>query len=144
MKKSLVALVLVLATAAFAQDSQQPAAPGAQPGQPPAQQKKVIKDPAEYNAYITAVNQQQPAQKAQAFEAFLQQYPNSVMKTDALEQLMAAYQGSNQPQKMEDAAKRVIQADPTNLRALVVLTFYNRAQGTAAGMQAAGDYGQKG
>lgn len=142
MKKSLVALVLILTAAAFAQDGQQPAQQN--PSAQPQQQKKVIKDPAEYNAYITAVNQQQPAQKAQAFEAFLQQYPNSVMKLDALEALMASYQQANDPQKMIDAANRLLQADPTNLRALVVLTFYNRSQGTAQGMQAAGEYGAKG
>lgn len=155
MKKSLVALVLVLAGTMAAQQAQQPAqqqpqsAPAEQQGQPQ-QQKKVIKDPAEYNAYITAVNQQQPAQKAQAFAAFLQQYPNSVMKTDALEQLMAAYQQSNEPQKMVDTANQLLQADSCNLRALALLTFYYRSQAEAGGANAAqaltqaGENGNKG
>ena len=58
----------------------------------PAAQKPQIKDPAEYNAYVSAVQQADPAAKAQAIEAFLQTYPNSVMKEDALVSLMGAYQ----------------------------------------------------
>jgi hypothetical protein len=56
----------------------------------------VIKDPAEYNAYVAAVD---PAKDANArisgLEAFVAQYPNSVMKNQALEILMGAYQQAN-------------------------------------------------
>jgi hypothetical protein len=55
-------------------------------------QQKTIKDPAEYNAYIAALNINDPKQKAAAMEAFVSQYPNSVVKIDAMEQAMAAYQ----------------------------------------------------
>lgn len=78
-------------TAPAAQPGQ--AQPGAQPapaGQP--QQKKEIKDPAEYNAYVGGVGQSDPGAKASAMESFLTQYPNSVVKEEALEALMAAYQ----------------------------------------------------
>src|SRR5690242_4032735 len=137
MKKAFVLTVLTLAAfAAFAaaQDNQTapPAGgqtqPGAaqtqgqpaqgQPGQAqPAQgqeqaQQKVIKDPSEYNAYMSASQQQNPQQKAAAFEQFLQQYPNTVVKQEALEQLMAAYQAANDAQKMQDAANRLLQVDP--------------------------------
>src|ERR1700719_2212892 len=54
--------------------------------------QKVIKDPAEYNAYITALNTQDPAQKGAAMEAFIAQYPASVVRSDAMEQAMSAYQ----------------------------------------------------
>src|SRR6478672_3039717 len=46
-------------------------------------QQKVIKDVAEYNAYITALNQQEPVAKADAMESFVATYPNSVVKIDA-------------------------------------------------------------
>ncbi len=132
--KKLVVILLILAAAAFAQAPAQQTAPpagqqpqaGQQPAQPgaPAQQQKQIKDPAEYNAYMSAVNQTDAAAKAAALESFLQQYPNSVMKTDALELLMASYQGN--PEKTNDAANRLLQADPTNLRALAILAYNER------------------
>ena len=85
MKKLLVIMLLVFVMAGIAvpQEAAQPA---------PAAQKPQIKDPAEYNAYVNAVQQQDPAKKAQEIEAFLQTYPNSVMKEDALMSLMGAYQ----------------------------------------------------
>ena len=100
-------------------------------GQAPAaqtapQQKKEIKDPAEYNAYVGAVQQTDPRAKVSALEAFLQQFPNSVMKVDALEQLMAAYEQTNNSAKMTEAANRLLQADPNNLRALALLAYSKR------------------
>ena len=99
----------MLATAALqpltAQQST-PAAGQAAPaaGQAAPQQKKEIKDPAEYNAYVNAVQQTDPAAKATAVESFLQTYPNSVMKTDAMELLMGAYQQAGNQQKTMDTA----------------------------------------
>ncbi len=131
MKKSFV-ILLVLGAVAFAQGTaqQQPPAAGAQAGAP-AQQKKEIKDPAEYNAYMSALNQTDPAQKAGALESFLQQYPNSVMKVDALELLMATYEQARNPEKTIDAAQRVLQADPNNLRALALLAYNKRTAAQA-------------
>ena len=93
MKKILIAIVLVCAVWAVAQEpaAQPPAqapppaaqAQPSQPAQPP--QKKEIKDPAEYNAYVGAVQQADPTAKVSGLEAFLTQYPNSVMKEDAYE-----------------------------------------------------------
>src|SRR3989442_10186011 len=54
-----------------------------------------IKDAAEYNAYVGAIQQQDANAKTSALEAFLTQYPNSVMKTNALELLMGTYQQPN-------------------------------------------------
>ena len=51
-----------------------------------------IKDPAEYNAYVAAIQQKDPNAKISGLEAFLTQYPNSVMKNTALEVLMQTYQ----------------------------------------------------
>src|SRR5580700_8707642 len=96
MKKIFVAMLLVAAVTAVAQTAPTPAqpaqAPAAQAPAAPAQQKKEIKDPAEYNAYVGAVQQTDPAAKVSGLEAFATQYPNSVMKEDALEALMSAYQ----------------------------------------------------
>ena len=143
MKKSLLVFVLIFAAAACAQEAQ-PAA-GAAP-----QQKKEIKDPAEYNAYMTAFNQTDPAAKAQALEAFLQRYPNTVIKIDAMELLMASYQQAGNAPKVTEWAQKIVQADPNNLRALALLTYMGRAAAGAGGpnaaqaLQQAGQYGMQG
>src|SRR4051794_20749863 len=112
MKKFLVAVVLAFAATAFAQDATQ------QQGGAP--QQKTIKDPTEYNAYITAIGLTDPTQKAAALESFVQQYPNSVVKEDALEGVMTAYQQANNPAKAAEAATRLLQANPNNVSALAV------------------------
>src|SRR5579859_5539359 len=104
MKTSLVALLLVLANLASGQVTAPPASqPQTTPAPAPAQ-KKEIKDPAEYNAYVGAVQQTDPAAKVSGLEAFLTQYPNSVMKEDALAYLMAAYQQTGNQAKMLETA----------------------------------------
>ena len=152
MKMSLVAIVLAFTAMAVGQGTapqsqaqpaatqqqpqQQPQAQQPQPGtaqQQPAvpQQKKEIKDPAEYNAYVGAVQQSDAVAKISGLEAFLSQYPNSVMKEDALEVLMGAYQQTNNAAKMNDAAQRLLQANPNNLRALALLAYSKRAAAEA-------------
>jgi len=145
MKKSLATLVFALGALAAAQ---QPPAPADQPSQPQ-QQKKEIKDPAEYNSYIAALREANPQSQAQAFENFLQQYPNTVIKEDALEQLMAAYEKLGNAAKMTETANRVLQVNPNNVRALVLLAFSKRAAAEAnqAPQQNAAEalqYGQRG
>jgi len=134
MKKIVLAMLLVATFTAVAQTTSAPAqapapapaapaaqAPAAAPQQKPTtapQQKKEIKDPAEYNAYIGAFGQQDPAAKISGFEAFVTQYPNSVMKEEALEQLMGAYQATGNIPKMVETAQKVVQLDPTISRPL--------------------------
>ena len=156
MKKSLVTFLLVMVAAASAQQptsappaDQQPAAQAA-PGAAPAQQKKEIKDPAEYNAYVAAVQAQDPQQKIAGIEAFLQTYPNSVMKEDATELLMKTYQQTGNMQKTIDTGQKLLQISPNNLTALALLTFNSRQQAQAGGANAAqaleqaGQFGQRG
>ncbi|MGC2163874.1 MAG: hypothetical protein WA634_18355, partial [Silvibacterium sp.] len=123
MKKVVFASMLVFASmvsavapAALAQDQ------GSQPGQ------ITIKDPAEYNAYTNAIGQSTPAAKAAAIESFLQEYPNSVVKQGMLEQLVGAYQATGDTAKTFDAAKRLLQVDPDNLRALTFVVYVEKAQ----------------
>ena len=87
-----------------------------------------IKDPAEYNDYSNAISQSSPAAKASAIEGFLTKYPNSVVKEEMLEQLMAAYQGQNNLDKTVDAAGRLLQTDPNNLRALAITVYIKKQQ----------------
>ncbi len=133
MKKFLVLITLLATLAGFAY-AQAPAAQApagqAPAGQAPAQ-KKEIKDPTEYNSYINAIQQTDPNAKINALEGFLQQYPNSVVKEDALEALMGAYQQAGNIAKVQDTANRVLQANPNNIRALALMAYLARAQAEA-------------
>jgi len=142
MKKLLVMSLLAFAASGFCQD------PQAQPGQTTSsadqaggQQQKTIKDPAEYNAYMSAISSaSNPQAEAPALESFVQQYPNTIVKEEALEQLLAAYTKFDQ-NKAIDAANRLLQVNPNNIRALVVLTFTARAQNQ---FSQAAQYAQRG
>ena len=137
-----VCSAMIVSSSAFAQAPDGQAAAGAQP----ACGAITIKDPAEYNAYANATSQSTPQAKAQAIEAFLQQYPNSIAKTDLLGQLMAAYQQTGDVAKTLDAAKRLIQADPNNLRALTFVVYleHQQANGNQAALDQAAEDAQKG
>lgn len=160
MKKIVLAMLLVTAVTAFAQTAPAPAQPAPQQNPTPAPaapQKKEIKDPAEYNAYVGAVQQTDAAAKVSGLEAFLAQYPNSVMKEDALEILMGAYQQVlsqaktpdqqtlNQT-KMLETGQKVLQVNPCNLRALALLAYTKQAMATAGqnAQQNLADAGQNG
>jgi tetratricopeptide (TPR) repeat protein len=145
MKTSLVAFVIAFAGIA---SSQQAASPQSQPAAPqqnapatsaPAAQtpapaagapapKKEIKDPAEYNAYVNALQQKDQAAKISGLEAFLVTYPNSVMKEDALELLMGTYQQAGNKAKVMEVANRLLSTNPNNVNALVLLS-YNEKDG---------------
>jgi tetratricopeptide (TPR) repeat protein len=158
MKRLLVTFVLALTTAAWSQGSspsQQPPASQPPAGQPAAGQQpaaggdqanvptsqKVIKDPAEYNAYITALNTTDPAAKGAAMEAFVAQYPQSIVKVDALEQAMSAYQQASNQQKVEQIARQILTIEPNNVRALAIVVFLERGQikDAASGAKARAD-----
>ncbi|MGH9532986.1 MAG: tetratricopeptide repeat protein [Terriglobales bacterium] len=121
MKKLLVAFVLALFSVAAAEPFPQESAPS----------QKVIKDPAEHNAYVGAVSQQDPNARISGLEGFLAQYPGTVMKEESLEALMGAYQQAGNPAKSVEAAERVLLAGPNNLRALALLAYTKRASAEA-------------
>ncbi len=132
MKRKLVMFVLALTTAAMAQGaSPSQTQPSDQQANVPTSQK-VIKDPAEYNAYITANNTQDPTAKAQAMEAFIAQYPQSIVKMEAMTQAMGAYQQAGNQPKVEETARKILGVDPNNVRALAILVFIGASQATTA------------
>jgi tetratricopeptide (TPR) repeat protein len=98
--------------------------------------QKVIKDAAEYNAYLTALNTQDPGRRGTAMLAFANQYPASLVRIDALEQAMAAYQESNNATKVVEIARTILQQDPPNVRALAIVTAINRSLATNGDAQA--------
>ena len=107
--------------------------------------------PAEYNDYTAAIGQSTPQTQAPALEAFLTKYPQSQVKDDVLQRLMLAYSAFD-PAKTLDAADRLLQVDPSNIRALTFETYF-RLQGAdqtadpaakQAVLDKAAEYGQKG
>jgi hypothetical protein len=120
MKTTVLAIALALAAAVPGLAAPAPQA-AASPSQAP-----VIKDPAEYNAYMGAIQEKDPAAKISGLEAFLAQYPNSVVKLDALETLMGAYQQAGNGAKVVDTADRLLAVSPDNVRALMVLAYSER------------------
>jgi hypothetical protein len=107
--------------------------------------------PAEYNAYNSAITQATPQTKAPALEAYLTAYPQSAVKAATLEQLMLAYSAFD-PAKTLDAADRLLQVDPNNLRGLTFETYFRLSGADAitdpaakqAALDKASDYAQKG
>lgn len=93
-----------------------------------AQDQITIKDPAEFNNYQMATTQSDPVAKAAALEAFLKSYPQSVVKNAVLDQLIDAYQQTNDPAKTVDAAGRLLQVDPNNMKAIVISVFIKKNQ----------------
>jgi hypothetical protein len=149
MNKILVTVVLGVAATAAARTAAQPA----QQTQPPAaaaSQAPVIKDPAEYNAYVGAIQQKDPAAQISGLEAFMTQYPNSIMKVAALQTLMQDYQQTNNQQKTIDTATKLVAADPGNVRAMALLAYFDRLKAQGGDPNATQDlvdakkYGQMG
>lgn len=136
-----IVLMLLLAFIGATVAQQSPAPP----------QPKVMKDPAEYNAYMSAISQTDPNAKAQALETFLQQYPNTVVKEETLEQLMAVYgqaanklmesrptqgvlagvvspRGGIPGRRLIETANSLFYVNPDNLRAIAVLVYDKQAE----------------
>jgi len=107
--------------------------------------------PGEYKAYNDAISQTTPQTKAPALEQYLTAYPQSSVKASVLEQLMLAYAGFD-PAKTLDAADRLLQVAPNNLRALTFEVYFRKQQAeqttdaTAkqAALDKAAEYAQKG
>jgi hypothetical protein len=164
MKKILLAVVLGMPMVAVAQNTAQPAqgqsaAPAAQQPAQGQSAQPVIKDPAEYNAYVNAVQQKDVAARISGLEAFLTQYPNSVMKNQALDVLLGSYQQAGNAPKALETAKKLLSAQPCAVPSLFLLTYVNRVSAQSgvdtAGKPAppdvlkqesadAGQYGQQG
>ena len=87
-----------------------------------------IKDPAEYNAYTMASTQNDAKAKAAALEAFLNLYPQSVVKNAVLDSLIDTYQSVNDFDHTLSAASRLLQVDPNNTKAVFISVYIKKGQ----------------
>jgi hypothetical protein len=109
--------------------AQQPAAqptPTQQPVEEPA--KKALKNHAEYQAYASAVKINDPAGRATALQAFAEKYPRSVAVAQALAEALAAWQEAGNGGQVVDAARRLLVAQPANIRAMAIVVALDRAK----------------
>ena len=87
-----------------------------------------ISDQAEFNAYQNATTQSDPTAKASALESFLTTYPQSKVKKAVLDMLIDAYQAANNPDKSVDAAMRMLQLDPNNMKSVYVVVVVKKSE----------------
>lgn len=72
----------------------------------------------EYKAYNDAIATADPKAKVTALEAYLEKYPQSSVKESVQELIMGTYGQLNDPAGMLAAADKLLQTNPSNLRAL--------------------------
>jgi tetratricopeptide (TPR) repeat protein len=101
---------------------------GAQPLASPTPASRPIADPVEYNAFLSAMKLTDPAKQAAALEAFVERYPSSVARVDALQVAMADYDRLGDRQRVDAMATRILQFDPDNVRALAIAIVFLRAR----------------
>jgi len=93
---------------------------------PGSAQRSSFSNPAEYDSYMAALNTRDPARKAQAMEVFIAWYPGSILRLEAHEQAISAWQAANQPAKADVLVARLLQVDPDNVRALANRAYVGR------------------
>jgi len=96
-----------------------------------AQEPATVRDPVERAAYENAIAEAPADAKAAALEDFLAKYPESVVRTQALNALLGSYQQRNDRAKMMQTAARLLDADPKNLRGAFAYVFLAKNQATA-------------
>lgn len=87
-----------------------------------------VKDPAEYNAYSMAHTQADPKAKAAGLESFLTTYPQTVLKSVVLNELMDTYQQLGDTDHALSAASRLLQVEPTNFKAIFLSVAIKKGQ----------------
>ena len=95
-----------------------------------AQNRSDFAIPAEYDSYMAAIGTKDPVRRATALDVFIRWYPNSVLKLEAYEQLVAAWQAAGQPAKADEISAKLLQIDPDNVRALANRVFVGRSKVT--------------
>jgi hypothetical protein len=89
-----------------------------------------IKDPIEFNTYQNCSTQTDAKTKATCLESFLTAYPQSVVKNSVLDSLIDTYQGLNDPANTLSAATRLLQVDPSNMKAIFISVLIKNRQCT--------------
>ncbi len=105
---------------------QEPAAESQPPAQVPEDETlppalPLVASPAELGAYQEALNQPDPDQKITLAEKFLQDYPESNLRSHVYSALATAYQQKNDYDKVVENGEKSIALDPDNVMSLVMV-----------------------
>jgi len=109
--------------------------------------EKAINDPAELQAFVSAVKTADPAAKGPALEAFVRQYPHSVMLIAALDGAVGAYMQAGNIGKSQEMLGTLLAVDPSNTKALAIACYADSSsteKGNAAALRAAAEHCGKG
>jgi len=96
-----------------------------------AQDSLTIQNRIEFDAYRNAIGETTPEARSAALEDFLAKFPDTVVKTLALNTLLTTYQQLNDQPNTLKTAKRILKADPNNLRAAFVFVFLAKREAIA-------------
>ena len=77
----------------------------------------------EYDAFNAMAQEKDPNKKIQLAEAFIQKYPTSDFKAQALDAEMGVYYGMGKTDQAGDTARKILTVDPDNLDALSLLSY---------------------
>jgi tetratricopeptide (TPR) repeat protein len=101
--------------------SQQTPPPQASITNPKGKHPPTAKTKPEYDAYLAAVNTADPAQAETLAREFEVQFPKSELLPFLFQQLMGKYQKADNSDKTLDMGRKVLQYDPDNVGALVMV-----------------------
>jgi hypothetical protein len=86
--------------------------------------KKQVKDQAEYDLYTSSTKETDPNKRLTSLNSWKEKYPGSDFKEERLLIYLTTYQQLNQPGKMVETAKEIVALNPTNVNALMWLSYF--------------------
>jgi len=84
--------------------------------------QKNWKDRAEYDLYDAIIKEQDANKKLGLLNSWKEKYPASDYSAERLQILLTTYSGLHQPEKVIATGNELLQADPKNLTALILMT----------------------
>lgn len=89
---------------------------------------KVVSDEDEFAAFVEARNMPDGLQKAARMEAFVRDYPESILAVNAMEHALVTYQQAGLYDKAEQTAEDILQMERGNVVVLSTLTYIQRVK----------------
>lgn len=99
----------------------QGAQPGAQPTPPAGKRPPQAKTQPEFDAYKTAIATTDPAALEKASDDFATKFPDSELRILLYKSALRSYQNANNPDKTEAMGRKVLNLDPEDPEALVMV-----------------------
>lgn len=92
-------------------------------------QEKKVKDQAEYDIFMAASKETDPAKKIQLLQQWKEKYPGSDYKEDRLVMIIDTYQRLRQADNMWNTSVELLQMNPSSVPALFFLTSLTTSTG---------------